>query len=383
MAIFLHTADWQIGKPFGAVSKLDMRVILQQERLAAIGRMADVVRQHQASFVLIAGDVFDSPSPEKSTVSKACEAIGQLGVPAYAIPGNHDHGGPLGPWEQSFFKQEQERLAPNFRVLLEPAPVVLGDAVIFPCPLLQRHEPNDLTGWLRYSSGLAEYGERARIVLAHGSVQGFGSDDDDTAPNRLDIGALNEADWDYIALGDWHGTKQVAAKAWYAGTPEPDRFPRGADYATGQVLVVDAARGRSPKVSACKTGGFGWHRLDQHFNADSDLAVLSARYDQLVGGRVHRDLLRLGMSGALGLHALTELETMLTTWDSRLLRLEQSGSALLAPTEEDLDRLTMRAADPITSRVAVVLRDQLQDPDLHEVAQAALRELHLAITGEG
>lgn len=383
MAIFLHTADWQIGKPFGSVSKMDMRVILQQERIGAIGRMADVVRQHQATFVLVAGDLFDSPSPEKAIVSKACEAIGRLEVPVFAIPGNHDHGGPLGPWQQDFFKQEQERLAPNLRVLLEPAPVVVGDAVLFPCPLLRRHEPDDLTAWLRFPSELAEYGERARIVLAHGSTQGFGGDDDDAAPNQLDLGALNESDWDYVALGDWHGTKQVAAKAWYAGTPEPDRFPRGDDYAAGQVLVVDAARGRPPKVDAAQTGGFGWHRLAQHFNADADLSQLAAGYESLIGGRVHRDLLRLEVSGALGLNALAELEKLLVTWDSRLLRLEQSGSVMLAPTEADLDRLTKRAADPITSRVATLLKSRLDDPETRAVAQAALRELHLSIAGEG
>ena len=62
-------------------------------------------------------------------LSAARAAISELEVPVYAIPGNHDHGGPGCIWEQDFFKQEQKQLAPNFRILLEAKPVVLEEAV--------------------------------------------------------------------------------------------------------------------------------------------------------------------------------------------------------------------------------------------------------------
>ena len=29
---------------------------------------------------------------------------------------------------------------------------------------------------------------------------------------------------DYLALGDWHGTRRIDARTWYSGTPEHDRF---------------------------------------------------------------------------------------------------------------------------------------------------------------
>ena len=118
MTTFLHTADWQLGKPYGAVADLEKRVALQDERFAAISRIGNAVRDHGAAFVVVAGDLFDSPSPSRAVVSRACSAIGQLGVPVYVIPGNHDHGGPLGPWDQPFFTQERDQLAPNLHVLL-------------------------------------------------------------------------------------------------------------------------------------------------------------------------------------------------------------------------------------------------------------------------
>jgi DNA repair exonuclease SbcCD nuclease subunit len=84
---FIHTADWQLGKPFAGVEDVQKRSLLQNERLIVIKRIADKAREHNAEFVLLAGDLFDSSSATKATVSAAFSAIGALGLPAYAIPG--------------------------------------------------------------------------------------------------------------------------------------------------------------------------------------------------------------------------------------------------------------------------------------------------------
>lgn len=388
MSTFLHTADWQLGKPYGAVTDLDKRVALLDERFAAISRIGNAVREHGAAFVVVAGDLFDSPSPSRTVVSRACAAIGQLGVPVYVIPGNHDHGGPLGPWDQPFFTQERDQLAPNLHVLLAPQPVEAPGALLFPCPLLRRHESEDLTAWLRHPDGLLAPlpNHLPRIVLAHGSVQGFGSDTDpddiSVGVNQLDLTAIGTCHWDYIALGDWHGCKQVDLNAWYAGTPEPDRFPRGESYEAGRVLVVNATRGHAPAVTPVVTGGIGWHSLVHTFYGHDDLNGLLTRYDGMVGNRVGRDLLRLELSGALGMEALDQLDHTLDTWSARLLRLDRRGHVAMAATEADIARLTERTADPVTAHIASRLRDRLDNPEQREAAEACLRELHLAVSQE-
>jgi DNA repair exonuclease SbcCD nuclease subunit len=111
-ARFLHTADWQLGKPFAGIADVQKRSLVQQERFAAIQRIGKVVDEYRAEFVLVAGDLFDSASVTKATVSMACSAIGRLGVPVLAIPGNHDHGGPGSIWQQVFFQRECASLAP-------------------------------------------------------------------------------------------------------------------------------------------------------------------------------------------------------------------------------------------------------------------------------
>ena len=45
MVRFLHTADWQIGKPYGRVVDPDHRARLKQVRIAVIQRLAALVQQ--------------------------------------------------------------------------------------------------------------------------------------------------------------------------------------------------------------------------------------------------------------------------------------------------------------------------------------------------
>jgi DNA repair exonuclease SbcCD nuclease subunit len=385
---FLHTADWQIGKPFAGVEDVQKRALLQQERITVLERLAAVARERSAEFVIVAGDLFDSPSVTKATVSAACSAIGALRIPVFAIPGNHDHGGPGSLWEQSFFRQEQAQLAPNLRVLLTPEPVELENAVLFPCPLLRRHESADLTAWLRHardeSSG---FGQKARIIVAHGSVLGFSSiaDDDDGASsltNQIDLTRIPDAEFDYIALGDWHGMKQVGAKAWYAGTPEFDRFPKGSDHAPGHILAVAAQRGANPKVDPVSTARIGWHVVSESLADDTALGQLEQRMESLIGNRAHQDLVRLELDGSLGIAAMTRLEERLEAWRARLLRLRLENRTVVAPAAAELDALTMRAGDPLISRVAQKLIEQsVREGEEGAIARVALRELHAACSG--
>lgn len=386
MAItFLHTADWQLGKPFAGVDDVQKRVLLQNERLAVVKRLADKAREHGAEFVLVAGDLFDSSRATKSTVATACSAIGSIGIPVFAIPGNHDHGGAGSLWEQEFFQRERNQLAPNFSILLKPEPVELEKAVLFPCPLLRRHEAADPTAWLRsFQDFDARFGDKPKIVLAHGSVLNFGAIPDDEesdvgAPNLIDLSRLSETAYDYTALGDWHGTKQVAGKAWYSGTPELDRFVKGDGHNPGNILVVRASRGQPPQVQCLRTGAIGWHELDLSFADDTGLARLKELVDEKIGGRANEDLLRLHLTGSLGIEAASRLGQMIDAWSARLLRVKLDDQTTIAPTPAELEGLTQRAGDPLVCRVATKLTALAAiGNEQAAVARIALRELHAA-----
>jgi DNA repair exonuclease SbcCD nuclease subunit len=387
MLRIIHTADWQIGKPYGTVGNEQKRFRLQQERLAAIGRIRDVVRLQDARLVLVAGDLFDSPTPATDAVLEVLELIGEMEVPVLVIPGNHDHGAPGTVWHRDDFQRHQRQLAPNLQLLLERQPLVLEQAVVLPCPLLRNQDSSDPTQWLRALDWSALPTDRPRIVLAHGGVHGFGGRDyegDEEAQaganNLIDLAALPAEQIDYIALGDWHNLKQVSARTWYPGTPEPDRFDQGDDNQRGQVLLVELQRGSTPEVKPQPTGRIRWHNLKVRFSGDGDLDRFERQLEELTAGRVARDLLRLEVSGSLSLAGHRRYQQLIDDLQNRLLRLRIKGECQQAPEAAELEQLTARSEDPLIAQVAQQLQQRLSresDPDSEEASRirTALCEL--------
>lgn len=435
MITFLHTADWQIGKPFASIIDPAKRARVQQERIEAIRRIGSVVRERRAAFVVVAGDLFDSPTPTNATVAAALGAIASLEVPVYCIPGNHDHGGPDSLWEQVFFKSEHRRLAPNFHLLLEPEPLVVdlpGAAggpervVLLPCPLRRRHEADDPTAWIR-SLDFAPFGELPRIVIAHGSTTvfapggataggaagplggafigpGSGSQADEeefsvTTINTLALDRLPLDQLDYLALGDWHGFLAAGPKAFYSGAPEIDRFPKPGQR-PGHVALVQVARGAAPRVEPVTTGRFRWlahavalgddgpRQLDEWLaEATRPVAAGEAGFDAC--------LARLEVSGSVSLAERAELDRLVESWTARLLRLDLDDQTVVAPSPDEIRELAERPGDPIIAGVAAELVALLEgvsgatgllpadsgppDPD---VVRRAIHMLHRLVTAE-
>lgn len=389
MIRFLHTADWQIGKPFARVADT-ARTLLRQERIATVERIGVLAREQGAQFVLVAGDLFDTGTPDNGTVSALCRAVGTIGLPVLAIPGNHDHGGPGSIWNQAFFLREQQSLAPNFQLLDQAKPELIEGAVILPCPLMHRQETGDVTGWLHDPEELAKLPtDKPWIVLAHGSVQGFSSTDDGEESggqsNAIDLDRLAAGAFDYIALGDWHGTKQVGERAWYSGTPELDRFAKGESNDPGHVLCVEiAGRGAMPKVTSFRTAKFGWHEETFQLVGDDSLEHLEARLAAVVGDRTQHDLLKLSLTGQLGFDADQKLDKIIERLQARLLRLKLDRRVQVIPADEEITKLTGRAGDPLISAVAnrLAMEQQAGGPAA-EKARRALRELYAVVEQGG
>ena len=103
----IHTADWQIGKPFRNFG--DKEGVLRQARLTAIESIGHLAKREGVAHVLVAGDLYDMESPTTRTMLEPLERMRQFpGVSWHIILGNHDpHRG------QGFARNRQGRGAGN------------------------------------------------------------------------------------------------------------------------------------------------------------------------------------------------------------------------------------------------------------------------------
>lgn len=382
---FLHTADWQIGKPYARLVDRNKRALLQAERFQAVHRLAEIAQREDLDFVVVAGDLFDSNTVDNATVSKACAAIGKIPSPVFAIPGNHDHGGAGCIWSQPFFLKEQQALAPNLQLLDSSEPIETESAILLPCPLQHRADSADTTIWLRDASRFVDLNpDKPRIVIAHGSIHSFTTltsdeDSESEATNLLNLDRLPLDQIDYIALGDWHGTKQAGEKAWYSGTPEPDRFQKGEANLPGNALLVEVSRGSLPTVSKIPTARLHWRQLEFRFSDDDSLEEFDDLMQATLGSRVDEDLVRLDLSGTLGIDAATRLEGLLESMEARLLRLKLVNDVQVLPNDTEIEKLTNRVDDPVISTIArKLVEDAKTESESSEIARLALRELYAA-----
>lgn len=70
MLRLIHTADWQLGKPYGRFDS-DVRAALSEARFDAIDAIGKAAAEHEVRHVLVAGDVFDTEGPEDRVIVQA------------------------------------------------------------------------------------------------------------------------------------------------------------------------------------------------------------------------------------------------------------------------------------------------------------------------
>jgi DNA repair exonuclease SbcCD nuclease subunit len=361
MVRLLHSADWQIGRVY-AQFEPDDAAALFEARFRVVERLAALATEHEVHAVLVAGDVFDAQTVADKTLRRLFLAMQGYRGPWFLLPGNHDAALTESVWTRA---ARLNLVPPNVTACLEAKPHVVNDAfVLLPAPLTQRHTYDDLTDWFA-AAATAE--GLPRIGLAHGCVQGVLPEEIDSA-NPIAADRAETAGLAYLALGDWHGTKCIDAKTWYAGTPETDRFKANE---SGQALLValcGAGAGVLPEVTALPTGLYRWQQWDRRIVVASDVAetldaLATLGPDDVVHLRVsgtsdlggHRQL-RLGVDAA-------RARARALVWDESALRLE--------PTQDDLRALR---ADGYVGEVLAELRAQQEGGDA-AVARDALLEL--------
>ncbi|MGI9292882.1 MAG: metallophosphoesterase family protein [Pseudomonadales bacterium] len=362
----IHTADWQIGKPFNNFAG-DQAARLRLQRIATVNTIAELAAAREAAAVLVAGDVFDSQAVSDDTLRRTINAMQAFSGDWVLLPGNHDAALAESVWTRL---QRLAILPTNIHLALAPEPIDLlaGRLRILPAPLQRKHESKDLTHYFDADTSAAGI---FRIGLAHGSLE-----------NRLPAGAeqhnliaddrREQAQLDYLALGDWHGTLEIGSATWYAGTPEPDRFRNNE---AGNVILLQLTEpGLKPVIAIAPVGHFQWHELEAEINIAADLEVLAGRFVQL--GEAARQVVRLRLSGAVDMSTRAELIQLVDDWRAKFHYLDLNIAELHAkPSAEDIQQLASSGFVAEALEQLLRIQDDANDPD-HEYAEPAIELLY-------
>lgn len=328
-----------------------------------MARLAALATEQAVDAVLVAGDVFDGNLVADRTLLQAMAAMRGFAGPWLLLPGNHDAALAESAWTRL------ERLDPpaNLLIARTPAPIVLADGrlVVLPAPLTERHSQDDLTAWMDTAATPAM---ALRVGLAHGSVAdrlpAAAEAANPIAPDRAETARL-----DYLALGDWHGTLEIAPRTWYAGTPEPDRFKANA---AGQALLVELdGPGAPPRVTPLATAAHAWQEVALDLSATGDAEAPALRIDRaLAQGRCElKRIVRLGLRGGVDLAARAGIAAVIERWHGELRHLEVVDELQAAPSASDLARL---AGQPAIGQVARALAQEALAGEAEARAVAAL-----------
>jgi DNA repair protein SbcD/Mre11 len=220
--ILAHLADLHLG--YRAYHRLDKGGVnaREQDVARAFGQAVDRLLELAPDVVLIAGDVFHTVRPSNATIAGAFRQFARLaaglgGAPIVLIAGNHDS--PRAIETGSILRLLAE--IPGVLVREDGAGAVRLeslDATVLCLPhnaLVARERPP-----IRPDPAAA-----TNILLLHGTVTGTGLDEklrfvSEYGGAVVDAAELDAAAWDYVALGHYHITTELAPNMWYAGALE-------------------------------------------------------------------------------------------------------------------------------------------------------------------
>ena len=367
---FLHSADWQIGKVFRFVDQETMGV-LQNARLNAIDRLGKIAVEQELRYVLVAGDVYDAENLSNKSLNQPLERMRKYAdVHWYLLPGNHDPNRTNGLWYRL-----KKGLPENVHICDESAPLFIESeiAAILPAPL---HHKSTLEDPTEYMDSVALPSECIRIGLAHGSIATFGSGEG-AATNYINPDRPKTAGLAYLALGDWHGQREINSRCWYSGTPETDAFDVTGG---GKALIVSVNSNTSePKVKSVSTGEFRWETISETVASRSDIDRLQTKLSGL-DANLERYLVRLQVEGLISLEERTYFDEIIAErFEASFLHFVVDDEHLhVKVTDDDIAMLDIGG---FVKTAVDELRKQLDHPDeqVKKLAAQALTRLYVEL----
>lgn len=334
MIRFLHTGDWQLGMTRHFFSE-GVQERFAQSRFDAIRKLGRIAKEEDCQFMVVCGDVFESNLVDRKTVSRAIEALKDVPVPVYLLPGNHDPLNAASVFRSTTFL---ERKPIHVHVIEDTTPIRVDDGIeIVGIPWTSKRPLQDLvaltTGKLEPSVDVL------RICVAHGMVDNLSPDPDDPSLISLHAAenAITENKIHYLALGDRHSLTKVgdSGRIWYAGTPEPTDYN---EVKPGLALVatISEAGVTTRDVNVGRWKFIEREQIDLYTR--EDIETLRGWLEKLEDKE--RTVVKLRLVGALSLSLHGKLEELLSHAQEILGAVEtRTDNLVIMPEDADFKDL--------------------------------------------
>jgi DNA repair protein SbcD/Mre11 len=234
---FVHIGDSHLG--LSQFNRLDPETGMNlRERLVYANFLdgIDIITRIRPDAVVHAGDLFNSVRPKTPAYTAALEALSRLGdtgIPLVIIAGNHDMR--KSRYTTSPFEVLEYHSAPihaGYRYGYEQ--VDLGDTRFHLIPNLlqpaQYREEFDRIEPLRGGKN---------VLVTHGLASTLRDYRLGTVMEHEIDTTMLSPDFDYIALGHFHGQRQVADNTWYCGSQEFISYAEIRDDKGGLLVDLD------------------------------------------------------------------------------------------------------------------------------------------------
>ena len=351
----------------------ESRARYADDQIEAVRSIARVAAERECAFVVVAGDVFDSITPDRRVLNRAFDALRSFTVPVYLLPGNHDAYSPASFW---WSVGMIDRMPAQVTVLRDTSLVrVPGvDAEVIGAPWPSRHPDSDLVSAALEKLDPIDSGG-VRIAVGHGGV-------DSLAPDRLDPDlisasrlerALGEHLASYVALGDRHSVTKISDAVWYSGAPIATDY-REVD--ANKALIVEVGSS-GVVVEPVQIGG--WRFLVETFDVtgQDSLSVVEAFLAGITDKE--RAVVKLGFVGTVSLSTNAKLEELLERYRDLLAALELSerrSDLVVVADDDDLSSLDLSGfAQSALSHLAEIAAGKSDEADIATDALMLLRRL--------
>lgn len=355
MVRFLHTSDWQLGMTRYLFSE-GAQERFNQARFDAIRSLGKIAAESSCQFVVVCGDAFESNQVDRKTVARALEALKEVPVPVWILPGNHDPLNEASVYSSKSFVQGKPA---NVNVISDAAPIQVDHNVeLVGAPWLSKRMP--VNPFYEATKSLEPLPGVTRIVLAHGIVDLFTPKKDDPAVLTADSleRVVEDGKVSFVALGDRHSRTKIGAgdRIWYSGTPEVTDFGEGE---TGYVQIVELDGARVVATPAL-VGQWRFVEKDRiDINCSEDIEALRSMLESIE--RKEQTVLRLNLVGSISLTQEAILQQFLSTIGDVFASFQISDDELLVlPDDADFSGL-----------------------DLSGFAEATVRQMREKMIGEG